>query len=239
MANFAGFSPEAMKFLKALKKNNDREWFQPRKETYEREWREPMIAMVEALQKDMLKFAPDYLQEPAKAVMRIYRDIRFSKNKTPYKTYVGAALRRNGLSKDGSASFYFHVDEKGLLIAGGVYMPAPDELRAIRNYLTEHYMEFGKLIRAPKLKSLMGDLHGHILTRAPKGFEPEHPAAEFVKRKQFYFHNTLAPEMVTTPAVYTELLARIKAMTPVVDFLNRPLLGMVKAKDGRFMSDFG
>jgi uncharacterized protein (TIGR02453 family) len=235
MANFAGFSPEAMKFLKALKKNNEREWFQPRKEIYEREWRAPMIALVEALQKEMLGFAPDYLQDPAKAVMRIYRDTRFSKNKTPYKTYVAAAMRRNGLSKDGSAAFYFHIEEKALTIACGVYMPAPDELRAIRDYLSEHYAEFRKLVNAPKLKSLMGELQGEVLTRVPKGFDPDHPAADLVKRKQFYFYVTLGPEIVTTPAVYTELLKRLKAVAPVVDFLNRPLLGMVKTKDSRFL----
>jgi uncharacterized protein (TIGR02453 family) len=239
MANFAGFSPDAMKFLKALKKNNDREWFQPRKETYEKEWRKPMIAMVEALQKDMLKFAPDYLQDPAKAVMRIYRDVRFSKNKAPYKTYVGAALRRNGLSKDGSSSFYFHIDEKGLLIACGVYMPDPHELRAIREYLAEHHQEFRRILAAPKLKAMMGELYGETLARIPKGFDAEHPAADLVKRKQFYLYTTLSPQLITTPEVYTELLKRIKITTPFVDFLNRPLLGMVKAKDGRFMSDFG
>jgi uncharacterized protein (TIGR02453 family) len=238
MANFAGFSPEAMKFLKALKKNNRREWFQPRKETYEKLWRAPMIAMVEALQKEMLSFAPDYLQDPSKAVMRIYRDTRFSKNKTPYKTFVGAALRRSGLSKDGSASFYFHIDENGLLFAGGVYMPMPDELRAIREYMSEHHEEFLKLIKPPKFKALLGDLHGSTLTRVPKGFDCEHPAADLIKRKQYFFDVTLPPEIVTTPAVYTEVLKRIKASTQVNDFLNRPLLGLVKPKDSRFLGDF-
>src|SRR5580704_13705256 len=99
---FAGFSPEAIKFLRALKKNNDREWFQPRKEIYEREWKAPMIELVTALQKEMMSFAPDYVQDPAKAVFRLYRDTRFSKDKTPYKTHVAAAMRRRGLSKDGS-----------------------------------------------------------------------------------------------------------------------------------------
>lgn len=238
MAGFAGFSPEAMKFLKALKKNNEREWFQPRKETYEKLWRTPMIALVEELQKEMLSFAPDYIQDPAKSVMRIYRDTRFSKNKTPYKTYVAAAFRRNGLSKDGSAAFYFHFEEKGLLIAAGIYMPMPDELRAVRQFLTEHYLEFQKLTNARKLRSLLGELHGDATIRVPKGFDPEHPAADLTKRKQFYFDLTLEPAVITTPDAYTELLKRLKAAIPVMDFLNRPLLGLIKAKDGRYLSDF-
>jgi uncharacterized protein (TIGR02453 family) len=185
-----------------------------------------------------MKFAPEYIQDPAKAVMRIYRDTRFSKNKTPYKTHVAAALRRTGLSKDGSGAFYFHIDEAGLLIAGGVYAPMPDELRAIRAHLGEHHARFRKMVNAPKLKALAGELHGDVLTRVPKGFDSDHPAADLLRRKQFYFDVTLGPEIVTTPAVYTELLKRIKAMAPVVEFLNTPLLGMTKGKDARFLSDF-
>jgi uncharacterized protein (TIGR02453 family) len=238
MAGFAGFSPEALKFLKALKKNNEREWFQPRKEEYERLWRMPMIELVTALQGEMMKFVPEYAQDdPAKAVFRIYRDTRFSKNKTPYKTHVAASFRRHGLSKEGGG-FYFHVEEKGLTIAAGVYSPMPDELRAIREHLTEHYEEFDKILKTPKNKALTGELRGDSLTRVPKGFDPEHPAADLLRKKQFYFDVTLGPEIVTTPAIYTELLRRFKAMTPTVEFLNAPLLGLAKGKDARFLSDF-
>ena len=236
MAGFAGFSPEALKFLKALKKNNDREWFQPRKEEYERLWRAPMIELVTALQADVLKFAPDYVHdEPSKAVFRIYRDTRFSKNKTPYKTHVAASLRRQGLAKDGGG-FYFHVEEKGVTVAGGVYAPMPHELRAIREHLAEHHEQFQKLLK--KNKSLTGELLGETLTRVPKGFDPEHPAADLLRRKQFYFDFTVGPEIITTSALYTELLKRFKAMAPVVEFLNAPILGLVKGKDSRFLSDF-
>ncbi len=238
MDGFKGFSPEALKFLKALKKNNDREWFQPRKETYENLWRSPMIALVTALHEQMQNFAPNYVQDPAKAVMRIYRDTRFSKNKTPYKTYVAAALRRKGLSKDGSASFYFHAEEKGLLIASGVYAPAADELRAIREHMSEHHAEFRKLINAPKVKALVGELQGEQLSRSPKGFDSEHAAADLHRRKQFYFMETLPVEVLTTEAVYSELLKRIKALAPVTDFLNAPLLGLGKKSDSRFLRDF-
>jgi uncharacterized protein (TIGR02453 family) len=237
MAGFAGFSNDGLKFLKALKKNNRREWFQPRKEEYERLWRTPMIELVTALQAEAIKFAPGHVQDPAKAVLRIYRDTRFSKNKTPYKTYVAAALRSTGLSKDGSGVFYFHIDETGLFIAGGVYAPMPDELRALREYLAEHYEQFRKLTGAAKFKSLAGELHGEQLTRVPKGFDPEHPAADLLRRKQFYFDVQLGPEVVTSPAIYTELVKRFKAMAPVVEFLNTPLRGLLKAKDSRFLSD--
>jgi uncharacterized protein (TIGR02453 family) len=240
MAGFAGFSPQALKFLKALKKNNEREWFQPRKDEYERECRLPMIQLVTALHGAMAGFAPEYVQDPAKAVMRIYRDTRFSKNKTPYKTYVAAALRRRGLSKDGSGCFYFHFDEKELLIAAGVYAPMPDELRAIREHLSGRHAEFKKLANAPKLKTLLGELQGQSLTRVPKGFDCEHPAVDLLRRKQFFFHITLEPQVLTSAALYPELLKRIKAVTPVLDFLNQPLLGLAKGNNNaRFLSDDG
>jgi uncharacterized protein (TIGR02453 family) len=238
MAGFPGFTPEALKFMKALKKNNKREWFQPRKEEYERLWRAPMIELIAALQTEAVKFAPDYAhQDPAKSVMRVYRDTRFSKDKTPYKTHVAAGLRRSGLDKDGGG-FYFHIGEEGLLIAGGVYAPMPDELRAIREHLAAHHEQWRKLVSAVKFKTLVGELQGEELTRVPKGFAPEHPAAHLLRKKQFYFSVTLASDLVTTPAAYTELVKRFKAMAPAVEFLNTPLIGLVKGKDSRFLNDF-
>jgi uncharacterized protein (TIGR02453 family) len=238
MAGFPGFTPDAMKFLKALKKNNKREWFQPRKEEYERLWRTPMIEMIAALQAEALKFAPEYAhQDPAKSVMRVYRDTRFSKDKTPYKTHVAAGLRRTGLDKEGGG-FYFHIGEEGMLIAGGVYAPMPEELRAIREHLAANHEHWRKMVGAAKFRVLAGELRGEALTKVPKGFDPDHPAADLLKQKQFYFSVTLGTGLVTTPAAYTELVKRFKAMAPAVEFLNAPLMGLVKSKDSRFLNDF-
>jgi uncharacterized protein (TIGR02453 family) len=238
MAGFAGFSPDALKFLKALKKNNTREWFQPRKEEYERLWRMPMIELVGSLQAEMVKFAPAYAQQdPAKGVMRVYRDTRFSKDKTPYKTHVAGGLRRGGTGKEGGG-FYFHIDDQEVLVAGGVYAPMPDELRAIREYLAGNYEAFRKITSAARFRVLVGSLQGEELTRVPKGFDPEHPAADLLRKKQFYFHATLDASVATTAALQEELLKRIKAMAPAVEMLNIPLLGLVKGKESRFLSDF-
>ena len=237
MDGFPGFSPEAVKFLRSLKRNNDREWFQPRKEIYERLWRAPMIALVTALQEDMESFAPAYVQEPAKAVMRIYRDTRFSKNKTPYKTHVSAALRRKDVSKDGGALFYMHAEESGVLVAAGVYGPSPEELRTLREHMTLHHTEFRKLMNAPAFRESMGELQGEQLTRPPKGFLPDHPAADLHRRKQFYFSVTLPAEIMTSSDLQSELTRRLKAAVPLMDFLNRPLLGLGKKNDARFLRD--
>lgn len=238
MAGFPGFPPDALKFLKALKKNNKREWFQPRKEEYERLWRTPMIELVAALQVQAFRFAPEYAhQDPAKSVMRVYRDTRFSKDKTPYKTHVAAGLRRTGLDKEGGG-FYFHVGEEGLLIAGGVYAPAPNELRAIREHLDANFEKWRKLVGTEKFKTLVGELQGEALRRVPKSFHAEHPAADLLRKKQFYFSVELGSELVTTPALYTEMVKIFKAMAPAVEFLNAPLIGLTKGKDSRFLNDF-
>jgi uncharacterized protein (TIGR02453 family) len=232
-APFPGFSPEAMRFLRALKRNNDREWFQPRKEQYEALWKAPMTELAAGLHREMAKFAPEYVQDPAKAVARIYRDTRFRKDKTPYKTHVSAVFRRRGLSKNGSAQFYFHVDPTEVVMAGGCYMPGPDELRAIRMHLAEHHEAFGRLCRAPKVKAAWGELQGEQLTRPPKGF----PDLELLRNKQFYFSLHTDSAIATTPQLFTELLTRLRAATPVMDFLNQPLLGLVQADESRFVSD--
>lgn len=192
-----------------------------------------MTELIAALHVPMKKFAPEYVQDPAKAVARIYRDTRFSKDKTPYKTNVSAVLRRRGLSKDGSAQFYMHVDAKQLVLAAGCYMPAADELRAIRMHISEHYAKFEKLCRAPKLKSAMGALSGEQLTRPPKGF----PDLPLLRNKQFYFALHTDSALATTPELFKTVLGCLRAAIPVMDFLNAPLLGLTKADDTRFLSD--
>src|SRR5271169_4367613 len=106
---FAGFPPEALTFLRALKKHNEREWFQPRKETYEEKVKAPMIELVAVLMQRLADFAPEYVADPAKAVYRIYRDTRFSKDKTPYKTHIAAVFTPQGQGKESGAGYYFSV----------------------------------------------------------------------------------------------------------------------------------
>src|ERR1700761_5405139 len=117
---FPGFSREGLKFLKDLKKNNDREWFTPRKAIFEEELRQPMVRLIEAVHDEMMRFAPHYVGEPPKCIYRIYRDTRFSKDKTPYKTHVGALLWRKGTEKNDAASYYFAVSNDAVEVAGGL-----------------------------------------------------------------------------------------------------------------------
>ena len=128
----------------------------------------------------MMRFAPDYVAEPAKAIYRIYRDTRFSKDKTPYKTHIAAVFPRRGLEKHGAAGLYFSVSPKEIEVAGGLYMPGPDTLLALRTHLAEHHEEFRNIIRSRKLRTLVGEMHGEQLSRVPKGFACDHPAADLI-----------------------------------------------------------
>jgi uncharacterized protein (TIGR02453 family) len=223
-AVFAGFPAEGLAFLRSLKRNNRREWFQPRKHIYDEKVRAPMVALVSALTTAMGRFAPDYVREPEAAVYRIYRDTRFSPDKTPYKTHVAAIFPRRGLDKHACAGLYFSVSAETIEIAGGVYMPTPDELRAIRLHLVEHHQELRRILRGRTLHTLMGELAGAELTRVPKGFDGEHPSADLVRCKQWLLDVALDPGLAVTPKLYEELVKRFRAMTPFVEFLNAPLV---------------
>jgi uncharacterized protein (TIGR02453 family) len=222
---FAGFPPEALTFLRALKKHNEREWFQPRKEVYEEKVKAPMLELVAALMQRLADFAPDYVADPNKAIYRIYRDTRFSKDKRPYKTHIAAVFTPRHLGKSGGAGFYFSVSPEEIEVGGGVYMPSPEHLRAIRGYMAERHAEFRGIVAARSVKRLLGEMTGESLTRVPKGFPGNHPAEDLLRRKQYLLFASLDTSLATTPKLYREILSRFEAMTPFLAFLNVPLAG--------------
>ena len=215
---FPGFSPEAVKFLRSLKRNNRREWFQPRKEIYESRLKAPMIELVESVNAELVRFAPDYINDPKKAIYRIYRDTRFSPDKTPYKTHIAAIFPRRGLGRQSGAGLYFHISTESLGIAAGSYMPGPEELFGIRTWLTANHQVFRRAAKGPE--KLMGKLHGDSLTRSPKGFDPEHAAADLVRMKQWLYWTELDLKVVETPRLQQEIVKRFRVCAPVVEMLN-------------------
>jgi uncharacterized protein (TIGR02453 family) len=218
---FPGFSPEAVTFLRSLKRNNRREWFQPRKEIFETRLKAPMIELVEAVNAELLKFAPDHITDPKKAVYRIYRDTRFRADKTPYKTHVAAIFPHHGLGKQSSAGFYFHLTAKSVGIAAGSYMPGPDELRAVRVWLADNHKKFR--VAAARPHKLLGKLQGSAVTRMPKGFDSSHPAEDLIRMKQWLYWVELDTKIATTPRLLPEIVKRFRAAAPVIAMLNAPL----------------
>lgn len=218
---FPGFPKEGLAFLRSLKRNNRREWFQPRKEVFETQVKSPMVELVEAVNAALLEFAPDHITDPAKAIYRIYRDTRFSTDKTPYKTHIGAIFPRRGMDRHTSAGFYFHVAPESIGIAAGIYMPGPEQLQTLRAWLSENHAEFRKAARVPE--KLWGKLHGEALSRNPKGFDPEHPASDLIRMKQWLYWVELDTELAATPKLLGELTKRFRLAAPVMAMLNAPL----------------
>jgi len=223
-SGFPGFPPEAITFYRGLARHNTREWFQPRKTVYDEKVKAPMVKLVTALNSAMMDFAPDYVTDAPKAIYRIYRDTRFSPDKTPYKTQIAASFSRRGMEKHGAAGYYFAISHKGVDAGGGIYLPPPETLLAVRTHIAEHHAEFRKLAASPAVKRLFGAMQGEQLSRVPKGFSTDHPAADLLRFKQFLLFTTLDAAIVTTPKLYTKLEKHFRAMAPFLDFLNTPLV---------------
>jgi uncharacterized protein (TIGR02453 family) len=217
------FSNDALKFLRGLKRNNDREWFAARKDVYERELKAPMLALVAEVNDAMIEFAPENVRAPQKAMMRIYRDIRFSKDKRPYKIHQAAWWARQGLEKTSGGGFYFDVSSTEVTIAAGVFMPEREQLLAIRRHLVDHHTELRQLLAGKKLKTAMQQIDGVRLTRPPKGFAVDDPAMDLLLCKQWGVISKLPAEFATRPTLVKEIVMRFKLAAPIVALLNLPL----------------
>jgi uncharacterized protein (TIGR02453 family) len=177
---------------------------------------------VAALNAAMMDFAPDYTTDPDKAILRIYRDTRFSKDKTPYKTHIAASFHRRGTGPHQSGGYYLHVSHKGTAVGGGVYMPEPATLLQIRQHIAAHHAEFRKILKAKAVRELLGEVQGEQLSRVPKGFCATDPAADLLRFKSFILYTELPAEIAATPELFAEILRRFKAMKPFLDFLTAP-----------------
>lgn len=220
---FPGFSKAGIGFLRDLKENNDREWFTPRKTTFEAEVKLPMIELVRAVHGEMMRFAPQYVGDAAKCIFRIYRDTRFSKDKTPYKTHIAAWMKHASSGKESGAGFYFSVSPETIEVAAGVHSPDPATLLTLRQKISDDYEAFEETISSAKFKKLTDGLMTESLSRAPKGFDPEHPAIDRIKLKHFVAFAQLDPALATTPKLLPEIVKRLEVMAPFVEYLNAAL----------------
>lgn len=217
------FTPETLKFLRALKRNNDREWFKARKDQYERDVRGPMIAVIERLATDFKRFAPEIEASPKTSLYRVYRDTRFSDNKAPLKIQVSASFRWKGLPKGDSAGLYLEVHPQWVWMGGGFWAPPAPQLVRIREHIAETFPEIQRLTRARAFTRVLGTLEGEQLTRVPRGYPKDHPAAGYLKLKQFLAAREFPPEFATSADFYPALIETYKAIMPLIRFLNEPL----------------
>jgi len=224
----AHFSPEALKFLRGLVRNNDRDWFEARRDVFEREIRERMLSVIGEVNDALAGFAPEHVRDPRKAMFRIYRDTRFSSDKRPYKQHVGAWWVRSGLEKTSGAGFYFHIAAKEVVVAAGAYMATPEQLLAIRRHIEANYQQARKLFDDRKLRALMHEWEGEPMKRVPKGFPQDSPAAELLKYRRWGLSATLPAALATEPKLVKEVARRFQAAAPLVNFLNQPILPVRK-----------
>ncbi len=218
------FSPKALAFLRALKRNNDREWFKARKEQYEVLLRAPMIAVIEQLAEDFLSFAPNQVANPKTSLYRIYRDTRFSDDKTPLKTHVSAVFPCRGLAKHQGAGMYFEITPRWVWAGGGMYAPDTSQLQAVREHVAANSRRLRAIVESPAFRRTVGKLEGEQLQRVPRGFPPDHPAAAYLKYRQFLAGKEFPASLACRPDFYPQIMKVFKTIAPLVGFLNEPLL---------------
>ena len=218
------FTADTLKFLRSLKRNNDREWFKARKDQYEAHVRAPMIAVIERLAHDLKRFAPEIVASPKASLYRIYRDTRFSEDKTPLKVQVSASFRWKGLEKGEGAGLYLEVHPEWVWMGGGFWAPPQPQLVRIREHIALTWPEIDRVTRARSFTRVLGPLSGEQLTRVPRGYPSDHRAAEYLKFKQFLGGREFPPEFATSKAFYPALLETYKTIMPLIRFLNAPLI---------------
>ncbi|MFA6469061.1 MAG: DUF2461 domain-containing protein [Bacteroidota bacterium] len=218
---FEGFPDESLLFLKRLKKNNNRDWFHSHKSEYEEYIKFPMQCFIASMQPHFVDFAPQFDIHPKRSMFRIYRDTRFSKDKTPYKTHMAAHFVLRGKPKGFEGSgYYLQIAPGEVFIGGGIYMPDNDQLKKIRKAIAERSKEFLAIINKPSFIKTFPVISGEKLIRPPKGFEPNHPMIEWLKMKQFFTGLDLKDD-VCRKKEFSSLIAKYcKELAPLVDFLN-------------------
>lgn len=221
------FTKKTLSFLRALKRNNDRAWFHARRDDYETHVRGPMIAVVERLARDFPAFAPDLVADPKLSLFRPWRDTRFSDNKAPLKTNVAATFPHRLLGRMNGAGLYFEVAPTWVWIGGGMYAPDRAQLHALREHIAAHHRQFHSLVTSAAFRKI-GGLQGERISRVPRGFAKDHPAAEYLQFKQFLGAREEAADFACRPDFYKQLTATFRQISPLVNFLNQPLVARQK-----------
>jgi uncharacterized protein (TIGR02453 family) len=217
------FTSKSLSFLRSLKRNNKREWFHERREVYDTYCRGPMLEIVEQLAEDFRVFAPEMLADPKVCLLRPFRDTRFSEDKTPLKTHVGATFPNRALGRMNGAGFYFEVAPAWVWIGGGLWRPDTSQLQLVREHIIENLPRFRKIVTSPALKKL-GGLQGDRLTRVPRGYAKDHPAADYLQYRQFMAFREEPAAFATRKDFYRQLKTTLETITPLVRFLNEPLV---------------
>ena len=215
------FSIKSFKFLRALARNNSREWFQAHKSAYEADVRAPFLRLLTDLQPDLAAISDQYRADPRPAggsLFRIHRDTRFANDKTPYKTHAGARLFHHRFREVDSPSFYIHIQPGHCFVGAGLWHPEADSLRRIRHFIADNPGAWQAAVHSPAFRRRF-TLGGEQLARAPRGFPPDHPLIEDLKRRSFVGSIALGDELVLGPNLRRSIAGALSGLAPLVDYL--------------------
>ena len=215
------FTPELFKFLTELHANNQREWFERNKPRYESAVREPFLRLIAALGPPLKKINPRIVVDPRPvggSMMRIYRDIRFSRDKSPYKVSVAAHFRDARARDEGAPAYYLHFEPGSSMIGSGMWRPSATALKGIRDAIVAEPKRWQRITNGAVFGSSCG-MAGESLKRPPAGYDPNHPLIDDLKRKDFAMSTPLADRQVCAPDLLETIVDGFRAAAPFVEFL--------------------
>lgn len=228
---FTGFGPGALTFLRGLARNNKREWFEANRDRYETQVKRPLQILVEEIDARLGEIAPEMVGNPKRSIFRIYRDVRFSKDKSPYKTNAAAWFYHRDAGHavgtaavHGGAGFYFQIAPKDCIVAGGIWMPPDEALKTLRQSIADDPDALRSILKQPAFRRAFGKLSDEaVLKRTPRAFDPEHPAADLLRYKSFTVSRALSEAEVTSAKLPDMIAKQYATMLPFVRWLNRVL----------------
>lgn len=213
---------KVVQFLQELSENNNKEWFHANRNRYE-ENRDKVLFITEVLINEIRKWDKDIpVMNPKDCMFRIFRDVRFSKDKQPYKTNFGSFIAKGG-RKSMHAGYYFHIEPEGSFMGGGIYTPPAEPLKAIRTYVAEHAEEFLDIINDKEFKQVYPEMYDHKLKTAPKGFPKDHEYIHLLRYKSFVFSTNLKKDVLLGENFVEHIVKAFRQLYKVNTFLNRAL----------------
>ena len=237
MNDFRGFEPGVFTFFRGLTRNNRKEWFEEHRSDYEGKVKAPMLALIEEVDTRLATIVPEIIGSPRKSMFRIHRDVRFSKDKSPYKTHAAcwfyhrdAGHSIGGEAAHGGAGYYFQFDAKSSFCGGGIWMPPRPALQRIRQSLADDYQGFVDIVSSRAFRQRFGALDEEaMLTRVPRGYDADHPAAKWLRYQSFTAGRELTTDDLLSPKLPDTLAKQFAAMAPFVRWLNAAL-GLKEAR---------
>lgn len=215
-----------LKFLKDLKKNNNKPWFDANRKRYEGAKADFTNFIQQVIDAHGNKDKTIAGIKAKDCLFRINRDIRFSRDKSPYKTNFGASINKGGKKAFSTAGYYFHLEPGQCFAGGGIYQPMPEELKKVRQEIDYNFNDFKKIIGSKKFKTAYGDLDKStefLLSRVPKGYKPDNPAAEYLRLKSYIALSSFSDADITSKSLLKKTTEAFAALQPLIDFINESL----------------